>query len=58
MLLNENPSFQPEVNNWIGELHRHAFRLASTDTGLEESAFPAFRPLTLEQALDQKFLPE
>ncbi len=57
-LLKENPSFRPRMNDWIAEEYDHAVRLATIDTGLERDHFPKAWPYTVEQSLDQDFLPE
>jgi hypothetical protein len=57
-LLQENLSFRPELQNWITEVHEYAVRLASIDTGLDQGSFPRSWPYTVEQTLDQNFLPE
>ena len=53
-LLKENPSFRPELANWIDDEHEH---LATLDTGFERERFPSSWPYTVEQTLDQGFLP-
>ena len=57
-LLDENPSFQPELGRWIAEEYEHAVRLATLDTGFERERFPASWPYTVEQTLALDFLPE
>ena len=57
-LLNENPSFQAELPNWIAQEYAHAVHLASLDTGFEPTRFPQSWPFTLEQTLDDSFLPD
>jgi Domain of unknown function DUF29 len=57
-LLEENPSFQPELANWIGEEYDHAVYMATLDTGFERERFPSSWPYTVEQTLDQGFLPD
>jgi len=53
-LLEENPSFLPELANWIDQEYEHAVR--SLDTGLERERFPSSWPYTVDQTLDQGFL--
>ncbi|MGO4882018.1 MAG: DUF29 domain-containing protein [Bryobacteraceae bacterium] len=57
-LLEENPSFRPELADWIGQEYEHAVYLAMLDTGLERDRFPSVWPYTVEQTLDREFLPE
>jgi len=57
-LLKENPSLQRDVGSWIDEVYDHAVRLTTLDTGLERAHFPKTWPYTVEQTLDQDFLPE
>jgi hypothetical protein len=56
-LLEENPSFLPELANWIDQEYEHAVRLATLDTGFERERFPSSWPYTVDQTLDQGFLP-
>jgi hypothetical protein len=56
-LLEENPSFRPELANWIGEEYDHAVHIATLETGLQRERFPSSWPYTVEQTLDQGFLP-
>jgi hypothetical protein len=56
-LLEENPSFQTELASWIDEEYEHAVHMATLDTGLERERFPSSWPYTVEQTLDQTFLP-
>jgi len=57
-LLDENPSFGPELVNWIDQEYDHSVHMATLDTGLERQRFPSSWPYTLEQTLDQSFLPD
>src|ERR1700722_5607676 len=57
-LLDENPSFRPELDKWIGDVYEQAVRLATLDTGLERRHFPKAWPYTAEQTLDLDFLPD
>ena len=57
-LLEENPSFRPELGNWIDAEYEHAVDMATLDTGFERKRFPSSWPYTLEQTLDRGFLPE
>jgi hypothetical protein len=42
----------------MGEAYRDAVRLAMDETGLPLHGFPADCPYSLDQAMDQEFLPE
>lgn len=56
--LEENPSFLPELAGWIREEYEQAVHMATLDTGFERARFPGCWPYTVEQTLDQDFLPE
>ena len=57
-LLEDNPSFRPELAKSIDQEYDHAVHLATLDTGLERERFPSSWPYTVEQTLDQGFLPD
>jgi len=57
-LLEDNPSFRPELAKWIDQEYDHAVHLETLDTGLERERFPSSWPYTVEQTLDQGFLPD
>jgi hypothetical protein len=57
-LADENPSFRPELAKWIDQEYDHAVHLVTLDTGLERERFPRSWPYTVEQTLDQGFLPD
>lgn len=57
-LLADNPSFQAELSAWVDLEYDHAVRMATLDTGLERERFPSSWPYTVEQTLDEGFLPE
>jgi hypothetical protein len=56
-LLEENPSFLPQLPDWIGQEDEHAVKLATLDTGFERERFPSVWPYAVEQTLDPDFLP-
>jgi len=56
-LLEDNPSFRPELTKWIDREYEHAVHLATLDTGFERERFPTVWPYTLDQTLGQSFLP-
>lgn len=57
-LLEDNPSFRPELATWVDQEYDHAVHMAALDTGLERDRFPSSWPYTMEQTLDRGFLPE
>ncbi len=57
-LLDDNPSFRPELAKWIDQEYDHAVHLATLDTGLDRGRFPSSWPYTVEQTLDRGFLPD
>jgi len=56
--LNDSPSLKPDMPVWFANEYADARKLASDETGLPLATFPESPPFTLEQALDQEFLPE
>jgi hypothetical protein len=56
-LLEDNPSFLPQLPDWIGQEYEHAVKLATLDTGFERERFPSVWPYTVDQTLDADFLP-
>ncbi len=57
-LLEENPSFQPAVVQMMLEAYSAGARLASLATKLPRETFPKDCPFTLDQLLDEEFLPQ
>jgi hypothetical protein len=57
-VLRDNPSLKPLLAEIVTDAHEDAILRAAQETGLEESAFPAACPFTLEQILDESFLPD
>jgi hypothetical protein len=57
-MLEEMPSLQRLIEPYVAKRYRVARLAASGETGLPESAFPPECPYTVEQMLDQDFLPE
>lgn len=53
-LLNDNPSLKAKLDEFIPEAYGDALILAARETGLEESAFPAQCPYTLDGMLHQQ----
>jgi hypothetical protein len=47
-----------ELAKWIDQEYDRAVHLATLDTGFERERFPSSWPYTVEQTLDQGFLPD
>ena len=56
-VLRENPSFRPGLTDVVAEAYEDAADLATLATGLNRSTFPAECPFTIDQLLDDDFLP-
>lgn len=56
-LLAENPSLKPYLNEGIEQAYQKGFVLAAGETNLSERTFPKNCPYTIEQLLDEQFLP-
>jgi Domain of unknown function DUF29 len=57
-LLRESPSLRPHLPALRDEAYPDAVRDAVGDTGFRARTFPAECPFTIEQILDQQYLPE
>ena len=57
-LIEESPSLQDYPAQRLTLAYRRALRLAANDTGLPLAAFPGACPWSLEQLMDEDFLPE
>jgi Domain of unknown function DUF29 len=57
-LIEESPSLQDYPSQRLTLAYRRALRLAANDTGLPLAAFRQACPWSLEQILDEDFLPE
>jgi hypothetical protein len=57
VLLNENPSFRPGWPGVAAEAYDHAAKIVSVVTKRPRAEFPAVCPFTLEELLDEEFLP-
>jgi hypothetical protein len=57
-LIEESPSLQDYPAQRLTLAYQRALRLAANDTGLPLAAFPEACPWSLEQILDEDFLPE
>jgi hypothetical protein len=56
--LRDNPSLRPQLTEYLSEAYGDALLKAIRQTGLDEGAFSASCPFTLEQLLDDDFWPE
>jgi len=57
-ILEENPSLKPRIHELAVGAYREAVREAIVETGLPKETFPAECPYTLQQIMDDEFLPE
>jgi len=57
-LLRMAPSLKVQMAAALDEMYPRAVRRASSETGLPASEFPETCPFTLDQVLDEGFLPE
>jgi hypothetical protein len=56
-LFRKSPSLRPLSREWFGEVYTDARRLALIETELSKGAMPANPPFTIDQVLDDDFLP-
>src|SRR5436309_10924969 len=56
-LLKKAPSLRPELSRALDEAYADAVALASIETGIPLTSFPASCPWTADQALDRNFFP-
>jgi len=54
----QSPGMKPKLPAWFAETYADARELAHYETGLPLDTFPETAPFSLEQALDQDFLPD
>lgn len=57
-LLEDSPSLRTEILDKIEIAYEKAVLAAEVETGIEKANFPAECPFSLEQILDETFLPE
>jgi hypothetical protein len=57
-LLQNSPSLKPFAVSALTEQYPHAVRRASAETAIPIQQFPADCPFSLDQVLDQEYLPE
>ncbi len=57
-LLEDSPSLKNEIANKIEVAYEKAKLAAEVETGIEKQNFPSLCPFSLEQILDESFLPE
>ena len=58
LLLGENPGLKPKMPEILTAAYKTARTMAADETGLSVGAFSVFCPFTLEQVLDEDFLPD
>lgn len=56
-LLEDSPSLKSEILDKIATAYKKAKLAAEIETGIEKQNFPAECPFSLEQILDEEFLP-
>jgi Domain of unknown function DUF29 len=56
-LLDENPSFRPGWPDVAAHAYHHAVKIVAVVTGRSKKDFPEASPFTVEQLLDDEFLP-
>jgi Domain of unknown function DUF29 len=57
-LASESPSLRPQLSRIQPSLYARARRVASNETGLPASMFPASCPFTAEQVMAEDFVPD
>ncbi len=57
-LLRQAPSLKHSLPNVLEEIHKKAVRNAAKETQIAPSVFPEACPFTIEQILDEEFLPQ
>jgi hypothetical protein len=57
-ILRDSPSLKPFAASALTESYRHAATRASLEIGIPLDQFPAECPFTLDQLLDDEFLPD
>jgi len=56
--LTQSPSLEQHLRDNLSESYRRALRRAAIETGLAMRQFPTRCPYSIEQLLDEEFLPE
>lgn len=57
-VLDDNPGLRPELGAIFGKAYAKAQLLAANETGLDERAFPADPPFSVDQTMSADYLPE
>ncbi len=57
LVLRDNPSLRPTLDGVLRDSYAYAVKRAALETGLPATTFPASCPWTLEQVLDEDWLP-
>ena len=56
-VLNDSPSLAAQADKLAGDAYPAAVRAAAAETGMDRSEFPSNLPFTVEELLDDHFLP-
>ena len=56
--LKNSPSLKPFLANVLAECYQYGRKQASIETGLSLTAFPTESPFTIDEILDEDFLPD
>ncbi len=56
-LLDHNPSLRARLSEFVSKAYRSAIREAAAETGLLRTTFPTECPYTLDQIMDEAYLP-
>lgn len=56
-LLDDSPSMRPALPEYVRESYAVAVKMAAAETGLPAGAFPASNPYSIDEILDQDFMP-
>lgn len=56
--LTDSPSFHPYLGKILADSYTQAIKQAKAETGLALNAFPVECPFSIDQVLDDEFLPE
>jgi hypothetical protein len=57
-LLDESPSLKNEIKDRFDHAYKKALIIASQETFIDEKEFPKECPFTLEQCIENDFLPD
>lgn len=57
-VLSENPSLKPKLDEVLVQAYKTAHLIAQKETGFSANTFPASCPYSIEQLLDESFMPQ